>query len=522
MKKAKIISRKTSLSCQQSAFSRQQLLIKLFVLAFIIHYSLFTVHCFSQVGVGINTTGTVANVKAILDVSSSTQGLLVPRMTTTQRDAITAPIPESLLIFNTTTQCFEAYNSSTSAWVAFGCIGCQLPGVFTAIAASNVSATTFTANWTASSGATTYYLDVATDAGFSTFVPGYNNINSGNVLTQSIATLTCNTAYYYRVRANNSCGTSANSNTTSQNTSVCCTPPSITSTTPSSICGSGTVTLGATASAGTIHWYDVPTGGSSIGTGNSFTTPSISVTTTYYVDATDNGCTTGSRTSVVATVANPTILSTTPGSNICSGTVVLGATASSGATVNWYTALSGGSAIATGNSYTTPSISVTTTYYVAATQSGCTSSPRIAVIATIKKVAGIRVSTGFYGYTGGDYSNVTITFNQTPTGNSTPQSCLSGCTCGGSGTTFNMSANGSCLGTNVIVRDFTFSTYPTSVTINMVGHGVHTYNPTFYYVYDDGTTDYVAISSSCTADPYYYTTWSVTNTCSLATPPCHN
>ena len=72
--------------------------------------------------------------------------------------------------------------------------------------------------------------------------------------------------------------------------------PSVTGTTPGSRCGTGTVALGATASAGTLNWYAASTGGSSLGTGTSFTTPSISSTTTYYVDATNNGCTTSSRT----------------------------------------------------------------------------------------------------------------------------------------------------------------------------------------------------------------------------------
>jgi hypothetical protein len=81
-----------------------------------------------------------------------------------------------------------------------------------------------------------------------------------------------------------------------------CTNPTITGTTAGSRCGSGSVTLWATASAGTINWYSAATGGTSLGTGTSFTTPSLTVTTTYYVDATDNGCTTAARTAVTATI----------------------------------------------------------------------------------------------------------------------------------------------------------------------------------------------------------------------------
>lgn len=58
--------------------------------------------------------GTVANASAKLDVSSTTQGLLIPRMTSTQRDAISSPAA-GLIIYNTTTTKLEVYNG---AWTA--------------------------------------------------------------------------------------------------------------------------------------------------------------------------------------------------------------------------------------------------------------------------------------------------------------------------------------------------------------------------------------------------------------------
>jgi hypothetical protein len=58
---------------------------------------------------------------------------------------------------------------------------------------------------------------------------------------------------------------------------------SVTATTPGTRCGTGTVDLSATPSAGaSIKWYAAETGGTVLGTGNSFTTPSIAATTTYY------------------------------------------------------------------------------------------------------------------------------------------------------------------------------------------------------------------------------------------------
>ena len=59
--------------------------------------------------VGINTT--MPNASAMLDVVSTNKGLLPPRMTTDQRNAIASPAA-GLVIFNTTTNCINFYTSS--------------------------------------------------------------------------------------------------------------------------------------------------------------------------------------------------------------------------------------------------------------------------------------------------------------------------------------------------------------------------------------------------------------------------
>jgi hypothetical protein len=93
-----------------------------------------------------------------------------------------------------------------------------------------------------------------------------------------------------------------NNNNGATNNSCTPTIPIITSTKDGSRCGVGTVTLEAVANSGTINWYSASTGGTSLGTGTSFTTPSLSKTTTYYVDATYLGCTTMIRSAVTATI----------------------------------------------------------------------------------------------------------------------------------------------------------------------------------------------------------------------------
>lgn len=62
----------------------------------------------AQVGIGTPTPDT----KAILDVSSTTKGLLIPRMSTTQRNGISLPT-EGLIIFNSTTKKIEVYTAGT-------------------------------------------------------------------------------------------------------------------------------------------------------------------------------------------------------------------------------------------------------------------------------------------------------------------------------------------------------------------------------------------------------------------------
>lgn len=59
--------------------------------------------------------------------------------------------------------------------------------------------------------------------------------------------------------------------------------PSVPDVTSGINCGAGTVNLSASGS-GVIHWFNAPSAGTDLGNGPTFTTPSISSTTTYYVE----------------------------------------------------------------------------------------------------------------------------------------------------------------------------------------------------------------------------------------------
>ena len=72
-------------------------------------------------------------------------------------------------------------------------------------------------------------------------------------------------------------------------------PPYITSTSGGARCGQGEVTLEAIADPGIINWYTDISGDTAIARGNSFTTPVLDSTTTYYVEAVYNDCATQER-----------------------------------------------------------------------------------------------------------------------------------------------------------------------------------------------------------------------------------
>jgi hypothetical protein len=102
--------------------------------------------------------------------------------------------------------------------------------------------------------------------------------------------------------------------------SVILSNPVITSTTPASRCGTGTLNLAAVATpaAATVAWYATASGGIPIGTGTSFTTPSISTTTSYYVQAENQVPTTAIGTGVT----NNTTTGITPFSHLWENTKI--------------------------------------------------------------------------------------------------------------------------------------------------------------------------------------------------------
>lgn len=132
-------------------------------------------------------------------------------------------------------------------------------GAPTSTAATLITCTSFTANWSASANVTSYVLDVATTTGFTagTFVTGYNGLNVGNVTSLNITGLTNNTTYHYRVRAVYPCGTSGNSSVRNLTTTTAFAAPVTKSATAIS-CGSFTANW-STLTGATAYIIDVAT-----------------------------------------------------------------------------------------------------------------------------------------------------------------------------------------------------------------------------------------------------------------------
>ncbi len=95
----------------------------------------------------------------------------------------------------------------------------QKPNAPVATAATNIGETELTANWNAVDGATSYELDVSTSSSFASFLAGYE-AKSVTGTSEKITGLTENTEYFYRIRAKNSAGNSANSNVISAKTNA--------------------------------------------------------------------------------------------------------------------------------------------------------------------------------------------------------------------------------------------------------------------------------------------------------------
>jgi uncharacterized protein (TIGR02145 family) len=164
--------------------------------------------------VSISPTGNAPDNSAALDIRDYTdKGVLIPRLTTAQRNAISSPA-NSLLIFNTTTGCYEFRDGSK--WVILSCgEKCNKPILYYDERFNEgLNYTNVKLRWTPVVGATGYSVSVSKNKQFTSFViynngaNSYNNVGVGNVTSMRINwdTVICNYPYFAVVSASTSCG----------------------------------------------------------------------------------------------------------------------------------------------------------------------------------------------------------------------------------------------------------------------------------------------------------------------------
>ena len=144
--------------------------------------------------IGINSTGAAPNASAILDVDGTNGGLLIPRMSTIDRNLIASPA-NSLMIYNTTDNCLQIYIGTAWIDVVCGCSG--VPTAVTAVPSPNPICAGSTLTLTGGAiGATSWSWT------------GPNGFTS-TLQSPTIAAITTAGAGVYALTASNSCGSAA-------------------------------------------------------------------------------------------------------------------------------------------------------------------------------------------------------------------------------------------------------------------------------------------------------------------------
>jgi gliding motility-associated-like protein len=171
------------------------------------------------------------------------------------------------------------------------------------------------------------------------------------------------------------------------------------------ICPGDSVLL--TASAGVSYLWS-----------NGKTTSSIYAVNagSYSVTITNSqGCTAISAPVAVSHKPMPTAIQATSDTACTGGTVVLEIVPQTGVTYSWFEQNLGGTALATGNSFITPPLAESTTYYVTIQANGCTGLVRFPVMAVIRAVVAVDFGSQAAQKADGGYA---VNFqNKTPQGN---------------------------------------------------------------------------------------------------------
>jgi RHS repeat-associated protein len=313
-----------------------------------------------------------SNANTLRWYSASTGGTLLATATTYTTPTISATTTYYITSYNSTSGCESTSRVAVTATVN------QIPGPVTVYNLATCTGTSASITGIISNGT----------------IRWYNTLSGGTLLgtglTFTTPVLTATTPYYYSAY-NSTTGCESSRYSTPVTVTVNPSPPAPTSVEAATLCGPGSAYFLANG-ASSCKWYSAT--GTLLYSGPNVYTPSISTTTTFYVTNVVNGCESSPKTQVVGTVypipGAPTAIN---GQRCGSGAVTLGGTPATNAnSIRWYSAATGGTLLSTGTSYTTPSISSTTTYYITSFNtagSTCESTvARVPVTAIVNQIPG--------------------------------------------------------------------------------------------------------------------------------------
>jgi hypothetical protein len=266
--------------------------------------------------VSFNSSSNPPNASAVLDLSGCTNGgFLLPWMTTAQMTGISSPA-NSLLVFNSSNDCYYAYYSGSSNWVQCYCLCSGAPSVTGATLTASPSGTV-------NPGTTVTYSITGVTNNPTTYSWSFNNTADTIITGAGTATVTadigCGGSGTLSVTASNSCGSSAaKTATVTANAGAPSNFGSGISGSSSPTAGSvQTYTIATTTGAVDYEWTISPsyaTINSGQGTNSiSVTVSSCNVTFTLSVTAYNNCGNNSARTKTITTSGGSGTPPSTPG-----------------------------------------------------------------------------------------------------------------------------------------------------------------------------------------------------------------
>jgi hypothetical protein len=241
---------------------------------------------------------------------------------------------------------------------------CTATATVTLSTSAPITAASISGNTSYCAGGSTQLTAVPADG----VAPFTYSWSPGGATTAAISVTTPGS---YSCQVTDACGGSVNTGSVTVIENPAPTPPtSVVATTPSTINVGGTVSFSADPAGQSINWYNVPTGGTSLGTSSTITTP-VQCTAgnfTYYAETQLGPCV-SARVPVTFTV-RPLLASDPANGLICSagGSVGLTANVVNATGITW---TPGTGLSSTNQAVVTASPTTTTQYSFSATVAGC-------------------------------------------------------------------------------------------------------------------------------------------------------